>query len=175
MIKSKKLLLCLCLLIILSACTTTEAYYLGSVTDFDYTRRTNQSLELLNEEPTVVFQSIFGLSPEGGYLRAIMVNDSLQHLYVRIFGTLGQAVYAYSFTNSDMVIISVEYKNYTQPFYMMPPGILEMRSFDAESYILVGDTLYVIGFESDELTEAEAELKSKIVNQMDNFIALIES
>ena len=168
-----KLILCLGLFLLLSACAVVEDQDITPEVDDTCVLVEESDLGSANSNTQVIFQDVFGLSSEGGYLQAIMSDDNLQYLYVKLFGVLGQIEFRYSFIG-DSVIISITQENYTKPFYMMPSGELHISSTERAVYILLGGTLYLIPAESDELIETTAEMRDEIVDQMNQFIALIE-
>ena len=163
--EKKSMVLSLCasflLLLLVDACTAAEGATGSS------------PLSSTTDEPSIIYKDVFGLSSEGGHLQAIMLNGDVQHLYVRLFGVLGQVGFNYFFTNDDSVVICITRENYTEPFYMMPPGILHMSSIDRERFILLGDRLYSITVEGDELHEAVEEIRYQVIEQMNDFIAKV--
>jgi len=144
------------MLLFITACAMAEASQPSSATD----------------EPRVIIKDIFGLSSEGGYLQAIILSDEMQHLYIRLFGVMGQVGFNYSFFNDSSVIICITHKNYIEPFSLMPPGVLHVSSIDRERFLLLGDRLFIITTEDYEPREATEEVRNKIVEQMKSFISL---
>ena len=161
----KGMILSLCLgfllLLFVTACTTT-------------TGATGTSPSLVAaDEMHVIFKDVFGLSSEGGYLQAIMLNDDVQHLYVRLFGGLGQIGFSYSFISDGSIVICITQEHYTEPFYMMPPGVLHRRSIERERFLLLGERLYIIEAEGDELQEATEEVRNQVIEGMNDFMAIL--
>ena len=122
------------------------------------------------DEPSVIFKEVTDLSSGGGYLQAIMSDDDIQHLYVRLYGVMGQVGFSYSFIGDNSVIIYITRENYTEPFYLMPPGVLHVSSIERERYLLFGDRFYIIIAESSELHETTEEVRNKIIEEMNGFI-----
>ena len=150
--------LCLCLVAFFSACSVTQEGNLPLAT------------EKAVEEPTVIFQDVFGYSTEGGYLQAVILNEKMQYIHVCLFGEMGQNWFEYAF-GDDRIVISLTTQNYTQPFYVDPENILT-ESIEKEQYLFMNEKLYNIVKYGSELYEVSEETYDEVINTMSTFIEI---
>ncbi|MCL2638147.1 MAG: hypothetical protein FWD48_07205 [Oscillospiraceae bacterium] len=150
MIKNiKRIFIYLTILLSFVSCNTTQ------IVEFDSTT-------------VVIYKDIYDYSSEGGYIQAVLLNDDIKYLHVKIFGETYRSNFNYSF-NENNVIISIVRENYTQPFYIEPEAVL-IKSIEREMYLLENDKLYEIVNASGVMNELSDEKRNEIVDLMNSFV-----
>lgn len=126
----------------------------------------------VNSEPQIIYKDIYEYSTEGGFIKAVVIDEEIQHIYVKLYGETGQYSEEYSFGNNIVTIFCVR-ENYNQPFYMDPDNI-SISSVEYSQYLLINNVLYDYTAGNDELHEVDEATSDRVLQGMDNFIQEIE-
>ena len=158
------------LIILLTACNTVDFEELIPATEilptFDSTPSPDESTAFVM--PTIIYKDVPDLSTDGGYIQAILFDDEIKYIHVKIFGETFQSSFHYSFIE-DRIVISIVRENYTQPYYIDPESMY-IGSIERESYLLLEDKLYEIVGASDLMHEEDDEKYEAVKKLMNIFI-----